>query len=42
MLKKSEIHEMIDQAIEANSEAEKALEPDPNVDPVTYLDQLLS
>ena len=39
MLKKSEIHEMIDQAIEANSEAEKALEPDPNVDPVTYLDQ---
>lgn len=39
MLKKSEIREMIDQAIEANSEAEKALEPDLNADPVTYLDQ---
>ena len=39
MLKKSEIREMIDQAVHDYSEAEKALEPNPNVDPVTYLDQ---
>ena len=39
MLKKSELRELIDQALQDYSEAEKALEPDPNTDPVTYLDQ---
>lgn len=39
MLKKSELREKIDQALQDYREAEKALEPDPTTDPVTYLDQ---
>ncbi len=39
MPKLAEIRELIEQARQAHMLAEKALEPDPNADPVTFLDQ---